>query len=349
MNGTRMACLAFALFLSSPFIWGRGCLRIADAATSQLKPDSPLNTLSLWKKAILAGDASALAAFYSTNPPAQASTPGGQSTDPTEEPKFWSALAARGLTRIDLKILDVSPIRADVVGVALRAELSIASGGREQAFVVSPLELFWAKQNGAWRILRAHRSDLTPAPRLALPEPATPNTGLYPPPEAAPHEIAAALRTAAHQHKRVLLVFGANWCFDCHVLDAAFRSTKIAPLIQSNFVPVKINIGDGDKNLDLAKEYDTPVEKGVPALAVLEPDGKLLTSQKHGEFQSVIKLGPDDIIRFLEKWKPARADSSAAVKVTTPFVASRVASYDPAHAFPCIALLRVDAVPTAFL
>jgi len=46
---------------------------------------------------------------------------------------------------------------------------------------------------------------------------------------------------------------------------------------------------------------------GVPALAVLDSDGSLLTSQKRGEFTSVARLGPHDIVAFLETWKPSRA------------------------------------------
>lgn len=304
MNGTRSVSLAFALLLSCLPGWKLGSIQALATETSSPKPDSPVQSLSLWKKAILAGDASALTTFYSTAPPAQASTPQGKSANPAEEPEFWSGLASKGLSRIELKILDVASMQHGVVGIALRAEMSLTSGGRDQPFIVSPLEQFWVKQNGAWRILRTHRSDLTPAPQLTLPEPAIPNIDLYPAPEKSRSQIDAALQIARKEDKRVLLVFGANWCFDCHVLDAAFQSARIAPLIQSYFVTVKVNIGDGDKNLDLAKEYDTPVEKGVPALAVLDPNGRLLTSQKLGEFHSVIKLGPDDIIRFFEKWKP---------------------------------------------
>lgn len=306
MTGPRIAILALALLLSSLPGWERGGTQASGVGTSSPQPDSPVNSISLWRKAILTGDSSALATLYSRTPPAQASTPHGKSTDPAEEPKFWSGLASKGLSRIDLKILDVASTQPGVVGVALRAEMSMTSGGRDQSFIVSPLEQFWVKQNGAWRILRTHRSDLTPAPHLALPEPATPNIDLYPAPEKARAQIDAALQSAQKEDKRVLLVFGANWCFDCHVLDAAFKSAKIAPLIQSYFVTVKVNIGDGDKNLDLAKQYDTPVETGVPALAVLDRNGRLLTSQKQGEFQSVINLTPDDIVRFLEKWKPAQ-------------------------------------------
>jgi len=306
MNESLIATLVLTLLLSCLAGWERAGTQASAVGTSSLQPDSPVNSLPLWKKAILSGDSSSLATFYSANPPAQASTPKGKSIDPAEEPKFWAGLAAKGLSRIELKILDVGSTQPGVVGVALRAEMSMTSSGRDESFIVSPLEQFWVKQNGVWRIVQTHRSDLTLAPHLALPEPATPNIDLYPAPEKARAQIDAALQIARKEDKRVLLVFGGNWCYDCHVLDAAFQSTRIAPLIQAYFVTVKVNIGDGDKNLDLANEYDTNVEKGVPALAVLDPNGRLLTSQKQGEFQSVIKLGPDDIIRFLEKWKPAQ-------------------------------------------
>lgn len=66
-----------------------------------------------------------------------------------------------------------------------------------------------------------------------------------------------------------------------------------------------VNIGDdGKKNNDLAAEYEVPLAKGVPALAILGPDGKLLYAQKNGEWESARTLDPDDIVTFLNKWKP---------------------------------------------
>jgi len=55
---------------------------------------------------------------------------------------------------------------------------------------------------------------------------------------------------------------------------------------------VRINIGEGDKNLDLAKKYEVPLGKRVPSLAVLDPDGKLVFSQKQGEFESTARIWP---------------------------------------------------------
>ena len=129
---------------------------------------------------------------------------------------------------------------------------------------------------------------------------------IYPENADAKAEIAEALETAKKTHKRVILVFGGNWCYDCHVLDTAFRSADIAPLVNKNFVVVHVNIGEYDKNLDLAEKYDVPLKRGVPASAVLDSNGALLYSQKNGEFESARRMTKEDIVAFLEKWKPGK-------------------------------------------
>jgi hypothetical protein len=49
------------------------------------------------------------------------------------------------------------------------------------------------------------------------------------------------------------------------------------------------------------------LDKGVPSLGVLDPDGKVVYAQKNGEFEATEKIGPEDIRVFLEKWKPRRS------------------------------------------
>ena len=70
---------------------------------------------------------------------------------------------------------------------------------------------------------------------------------------------------------------------------------------------VHINIGDEVKdNVDIAERLGVVLDKGVPSLGVLDPDGKVVYAQKNGEFESTVKIGPDDVKAFLEKWKPTR-------------------------------------------
>src|SRR5262245_43756799 len=79
----------------------------------------------------------------------------------------------------------------------------------------------------------------------ALPQP-TPaeRRNIYPEGVDAKAEIAEALANAAKTHRRVLLVFGGNWCYDCHVLDAAFHSAEIAPTLNKNYIVLHVNIGE---------------------------------------------------------------------------------------------------------
>ena len=127
---------------------------------------------------------------------------------------------------------------------------------------------------------------------------------LYPDNADAHKEISQALEAATKDHKRVLLVFGANWCFDCFALDYRFHQPDIAPLVDKNYHVVHVDIGQRDKNLDIAKKYDTPIE-GVPVVAVLSSTGKLLYSQKTHEFSTARSLDPQVIVNFLRTWKPS--------------------------------------------
>jgi thiol:disulfide interchange protein len=131
---------------------------------------------------------------------------------------------------------------------------------------------------------------------------------IYPAPEQARVDLAAALKTATVTHKHILLDFGGNWCPDCQALDLYFHDAANAPILEANFVLVHVNIGKLDANLDLAKQYGILLEKGVPALAVLSESGKLLYSQKNGEFEAMRRMQSSAVTEFLVKWRPQRAD-----------------------------------------
>ena len=139
--------------------------------------------------------------------------------------------------------------------------------------------------------------------RVPLQAPANPNPQLYRADANATQDIRRALATAGKQHKNVLLDFGGNWCIDCHVLENAFHQPRIAPLLNSNYIVVHVDVGKYDKNLDLAKKYHVNLEKGVPSLAVLDAMGKVLYAT--GDFERARMMSEDDVIQFLDKWRPA--------------------------------------------
>jgi len=136
---------------------------------------------------------------------------------------------------------------------------------------------------------------------------------IYPDPAQAKPELAAALKQAAATHKRVLVDFGGNWCGDCQVLDIYFHNPENRPILDANYVLVHVNVGRYDANLDLAKRYGIPLEKGVPALVVLSDTGKVLYSQKSGEFEAMRRMQASSVTNFLVQWKPRRPGCSVTM------------------------------------
>ncbi|HXW17893.1 MAG TPA: thioredoxin family protein [Candidatus Acidoferrales bacterium] len=329
---SALVLLAALCFVAAPAFASSGALRLTSLAVlasvrfSAPQSSAPSNAqethpahaprstsafapLENWKAAVLAGDSASLSSMYVAASGIFAKTPQGTSDDPHEEPAFWSRFHSLGLTAIDAKVLERTTPQAGVIVLTMRVYLTFGSGPKATEMFVS-LGQVWVQKDNAWYIFGSQRGDPVPRPILSLPEPATPNTNLYPAPAEAPKDLAAALAAAARDHKNVLVVFGGNWCFDCHVLDAAFHSPKIAPLVTANYHVVHINIGDYDHNMDIGERYNVPLKKGVPAVAVLDSKGKLLTSQQNREFESAVKIGPADVTAFLERWKPGSASAN---------------------------------------
>ncbi|PTT77805.1 thiol reductase thioredoxin [Pelomonas sp. HMWF004] len=113
--------------------------------------------------------------------------------------------------------------------------------------------------------------------------------------------IRATLGEATQAKVPVLVVFGANWCGDCRMLDATFKGGPSAPLIAKSFKVVKVDVGRFDRNVDIAEAYRVPLKKGIPAVAVLSPEGKLLYATEGGELADARKMGDQGVYDFFTR------------------------------------------------
>lgn len=245
-----------------------------------------------WKAAVLAADEAGLKALYSVDPAAQVRV-NTVVRDADSDTNFWLALKARSM-KVEIVRLIVRPEKTSII---FRADV-VSSLPNGQTVTVTD-DQYWQKQGEQWRLIGLERTD---APRLK--QPSDMKKDIYPASADVHAEIKAAEQKAAKVHKRLLLVFGANWCFDCHVLDLAFQRPDLAPVLAANYELVHIDLGpDEHKNADLVKQYDIPLNKGIPALAVAESDGTLVVSQKNGEFEDARGLTPEVLAEFLDRWK----------------------------------------------
>jgi thioredoxin 1 len=244
--------------------------------------------LDQWQMAILNGDSAGLSALYSTYPPAAIDT-GKGNVDATTDVAFWAGLKIRSM--------DIHLVQSVSPQMGLQKLLFQATAKTPGGLKYVTVAQLWQSQNGVWKIVRADRDV------ARLEQPLSIDENIYPAQADAHQEIRDAEQRAAKAHKRVLVVFGADWCYDCHVLDKAFHRKDIAAVLAPSYEVVHIDVGRGEKNQDLMNQYGVPMKRGIPAIAILDSNGKLLYSQKNGEWERARALGPEDLIALLRKWK----------------------------------------------
>jgi hypothetical protein len=273
------------------FVPAVSAIIILFACSGKAQQGESFPPIEQWKAAVISGDAVGLNSLYSVSPEAVVNTASGKAGSDAAV-TFWINLKARTVT---LKAVEAGSPRSDLQAFTLLATVKSANGKITKLVEGQT----WQNQAGVWRIVGEKR-DLA-----KLEQPATVNANLYPTGDAR-QQIHDAVARAGREHKNVLLVFGADWCYDCHVLDKAFHRPDVAAVLNPNYELVNVDIGEGNKNLDLAAQYEVALNRGVPAVAVLDSKGALLYSQKAGEWERARALGPQDLLEFLNKWKPKR-------------------------------------------
>jgi thiol:disulfide interchange protein len=148
----------------------------------------------------------------------------------------------------------------------------------------------------------------TVLPALAADQPKAVRPTIYDTKADGGKQIAEALTTAKREHKNVLLQFGANWCGWCHKLHNLFQSDKdIAAFLKANYVLVLVDVDkvDGKQhNADINERYGDPCRFGLPALVVLDADGKQLTTQDSGKLEEGDHHDPAKVLAFLKQSSP---------------------------------------------
>ena len=114
-------------------------------------------------------------------------------------------------------------------------------------------------------------------------------------------DLKQALNASKADQQPVLVIFGANWCKDCRALDQALSTGRNAELVKREFKVVKVDVGNFNKNLDVAEAYGNPIKKGIPAAVVLSPDNKVLYATRLGELADARNMSETGIYDFFKQ------------------------------------------------
>ena len=112
--------------------------------------------------------------------------------------------------------------------------------------------------------------------------------------------IAEAVKLAKKSDKHILLEMGGNWCPDCRTLGAYLAREDIKAWLDDRFILVPVDVGEWDKNIDIAERYGNPISEGIPALVVLDKNENVVFATPAGELASARNMSGDDLIEWLK-------------------------------------------------
>ncbi len=124
------------------------------------------------------------------------------------------------------------------------------------------------------------------------------STPIYDPAVDAREARDVLLQDARQKGVRALLIFGADWCPDCRKLADSLTTQPLSGVMKQNFVYHKVDIGRWDNNMDFAAEYENAASNGIPSIAVLDPDGRLLFITKGRQLARARSLTDDQLAAF---------------------------------------------------
>ncbi|PYS50447.1 MAG: hypothetical protein DMF68_07175 [Acidobacteria bacterium] len=125
----------------------------------------------------------------------------------------------------------------------------------------------------------------------------------YDPKRNADQDIKNAVVEARRTGKRILLEVGGEWCIWCHIMDEYFeKHTDLLSFREKNFIMVKINYSDENKNTQVLSRY--PEIPGYPHIFVLDSNGKFLYSKNTGELEEGRGYNLERFMAFLKEWSP---------------------------------------------
>lgn len=128
---------------------------------------------------------------------------------------------------------------------------------------------------------------------------------IYNPSADAKKEIAEAVALAKKEGKHVFIQVGGNWCSWClrfHKLTT--EDTQLDSAFNANFIRVKLNYSEENKNLPVLAELGYPQRFGFPVFVILDGNGKYLHTQNSAYLEEDKGYSKKVILDFLKGWSP---------------------------------------------
>jgi len=116
-------------------------------------------------------------------------------------------------------------------------------------------------------------------------------------------QIREAVSKAKSQGKHVLIQYGGNWCSWCIKFDAFCKAdTVIMRVINSSYIPVKLNYSPENKNEAANAYLGNPMRFGFPVFIIVDGNGKVLHIQDSSLLEEGQGYNNKKVVGFFRNW-----------------------------------------------
>jgi thioredoxin-related protein len=119
-------------------------------------------------------------------------------------------------------------------------------------------------------------------------------------------QIREAFARADKEGKNVWIQYGGNWCSWCIRFDAFCKAdSAIGKIIAENYIPVKLNYDQTNKNDEANSFLGNPARFGFPVFIIIDGKGHVIHIQDSSLLEEGKGYSKEKVTGFFTQWTPA--------------------------------------------
>jgi len=118
-------------------------------------------------------------------------------------------------------------------------------------------------------------------------------------------QIKEAIGKASKEGKNVLIQNGGNWCSWCIKFHAFCKGdSAISAIINANYIPVKLNYDQTNKNDEANVFLGNPSRFGFPVFIIIDGKGNIIHIQDSSLLEEDRGYSKQKVTGFFSQWTP---------------------------------------------
>jgi len=113
-----------------------------------------------------------------------------------------------------------------------------------------------------------------------------------------------ALADAALAGKHAIIVMGADWCHDSRALAGWFQTPRFETMLSENFVVRYIDVGQKNRNIDVAQRFGLDNIVGTPTIIVTNMQGDVLNLETAPTWRNAASRSENEIFDYFAELAP---------------------------------------------